>query len=299
MKVKQSIYTTFSHYFEFRGLEQVSCLFCHSENRRLISKEDVFSVCECLDCGLVYVNPQPSDDDIQRFYDAMYETQPQTFPKERSSRYVEKHIARTLQQLMPQGGDLLEIGCGFGFLLERLANTRWRCSAIEPATLAVEHVRENLPFVNIKRGDIYSVEIAPESQDCVVAIAVLEHLKDPRRALQKMLSCLRPGGILVVQVPYVSPYLKMKKVLPFIPIYMEAPRHLIDFSPGTLRLFFEELGICDIGCDVARPYCTPDLALEVVTWAVKIPAILLHKLTYGRWIYPFAGAFVMWGRKSR
>jgi SAM-dependent methyltransferase len=61
-----------------------------------------------------------------------------------------------------------------------------------------------------KRGpdivtDVLSTPFAPESFDVVVMAEVLEHLQDPLKAVAHLHSLLRPGGQIIVSVPFMFP----------------------------------------------------------------------------------------------
>lgn len=70
-KVKRSFYNTFDHPFRLEKLEPVVCDFCRSGTYRLVTKELGFEVRECRGCGMVYVSPQPAQEELGDFYEAM------------------------------------------------------------------------------------------------------------------------------------------------------------------------------------------------------------------------------------
>ncbi|MEX2016669.1 MAG: hypothetical protein WD873_08495, partial [Candidatus Hydrogenedentales bacterium] len=115
--------------------------------------------------------------------------------------------------------------------------------------------------------------------------------------LAKMARWLKPGGVLIVHVPYNAPYIRLKRWLPMLPVHFEAPRHLFDFSPGVLRRYFREQGFGEIDTEIGRPYSAKGRIGEALIWGVKAPGFVLHALSGGRYVYPFAGAVVCHGRK--
>lgn len=93
---------------------------------------------------------------------------------------------------------LVDVGCGTGGFLD-LARRRHgaRCSGVEldPA-LAARAGRRGL---DVTTGDFGH---GPQGEfDVVTMFQVLEHLPDPRAALSRAFSLLRPGGVLCVEVP--------------------------------------------------------------------------------------------------
>ncbi len=298
MEVKRSFFTTFNHSFSLEHTEEVNCNLCGSDKFNLLATELSFDIRECTNCGLVYVNPQPTREELPKFYAGMYTTDAEEEVRARSLGAVERHLRKVLIRRRPNGGRLLEIGCGYGPLLKRIEDLPWELSAIDVSETAVQYVRRNVPKASVEVGVLEDVEFPPASQDCIVLVAVMEHMKDPRAAFERLTSWLAPGGLLIVQVPYVTPYFKLKKWLPWLPIHFEAPRHLFDFSPKTLPRYFEQAGLTDIEVEVARPYSSSSALAALMLWGIKLPGIALCRLTRGRYIYPFSAAIVVHASKK-
>ncbi|MCP4638907.1 MAG: class I SAM-dependent methyltransferase [bacterium] len=299
MQVKRSFYTTMAHPFEIEHLEDVDCNLCGSDQFSVIGEELSFRIRQCSDCGLVYVNPQPAADELPKFYADMYPDDDEATVASRSLGAVEKHLSALVQRLRPTPCRLLEVGCGYGELLSRFKDTGWDLTGLEMSEIAADHAQRLLPEATILQQGIEDASFPAGSQDCLMAIAVLEHVKDPRAVLTRLTEWLAPDGTLVLQVPYVAAYIRLKRWISAIPIHFEAPRHLFDFSPTTLTRYLSELGYEDIRVDVARPYASPSHLGALLIWGVKLPGLLLHALTGGRYVYPYAGAFVIHATKPR
>lgn len=55
-------------------------------------------------------------------------------------------------------------------------------------------------------GDVMDLPIAENVYDSVLCLAVLEHVPRPWDAMREMRRVLKPGGTLVLYVPFLSPY---------------------------------------------------------------------------------------------
>jgi SAM-dependent methyltransferase len=298
MEVKKSFYTTVDHRFEIGNLEDVACNLCGCGRYRLTATELDFEIRTCSECGLVYVSPQPCADELPAFYAGMYADRETETVAARSLGHVERHLRSIVNRRHPKGGRLLDIGCGYGRFLGSLADSNWELTGTEISETAIAHVAGSVPSATVHRGLIEDVDFGAGSFDAITMIAVLEHVKDPKATLVRVAQWLAPGGLLLVQVPYIAPFIRMKRVLPFVPIHFEAPRHLYDFSPRTLPRYFRETGLADVRVDIARPYSSVGKLGELLIWGVKAPGLLLHALTGGRYIYPFASAIVVHGVKA-
>ncbi len=293
--IKRSFYTSFDHKVILERCEPVDCDFCGSSERTPIIVENDFNVVTCARCGLVYVTPQPIAEDLPAFYENMYSGQSEEDEAASTLGFVERHLTRLIQRERPAGGDFLEIGCGYGKFLRAMQPLPWRLTGLEISQTAIDKARTFAPNAAIIQGEVYTAEFEPASFDCITLIAVFEHLKQPRLAIERMLKWLRPGGLLIIQVPYAAPYVRLKRYLPWLPIYFEAPRHLFDFSPNVLRSYYRAAGLEEVQVEIARPYTSPSKIGTWLIWGIKIPGLVLYALTGRRYIYPFAAASVAYG----
>jgi SAM-dependent methyltransferase len=55
-------------------------------------------------------------------------------------------------------------------------------------------------------GDIHEMPIEDNSFDCVFCTGTLEHVRDPRRAVEEIYRVLKPGGIVHIDVPFIQGY---------------------------------------------------------------------------------------------
>ena len=295
LDIKQSFYTSFHHRVILERCEPVDCDFCGSPARSPIIVENDFNVVTCSQCGLVYVTPQPIAEDLPAFYENMYSDQSEQEEANSTLGFVERHLTKLIARERPKGGDFLEIGCGYGKFLRAMQSLPWNLTGLEISQTAIDKARQIAPKATILQGEVYTAEFDPQRFDCICLIAVFEHLKQPRAAIERIVKWLKPGGLLIIQVPYAAPYVRLKRFLPWLPIYFEAPRHLFDFSPKLLRGYFALAGLHNTHVEIARPYTSPSKLGSWLIWGVKLPGLLLYALTGGRYIYPFAAASVAYG----
>jgi SAM-dependent methyltransferase len=107
---------------------------------------------------------------------------------------------RAIGRLAP--GDLLEVGCGAGALLDELSHGGWRAIGIDSS----ERARQVAQAIAAATGGKQRVLAAAEPDwsarfDLICALEVLEHIEDDRRAMRQWADWLRPGGRLLISVP--------------------------------------------------------------------------------------------------
>lgn len=99
-------------------------------------------------------------------------------------------------------GDVLEVGCGVGsftrlFVEQGKFDTMHCVDISEPA---IEHIKKK-DFARGLRIDCMDLMDVEGSYDFIVCMNVMEHVEDDRSFFSKLLSLLRPGGVLFHLVP--------------------------------------------------------------------------------------------------
>jgi SAM-dependent methyltransferase len=120
-------------------------------------------------------------------------------------RSLHAHVRRELTAVI--GGSeaaVLDAGCGTGGLIARLrtAEPGWKWSGIDVVPLACDLTRKRCgPGVKIQEASITALPFADESFDAVVTVDVICQVDHPAVALGEFFRVLRPGGVVVINVP--------------------------------------------------------------------------------------------------
>ncbi len=110
--------------------------------------------------------------------------------------------------LPPFAGRILEIGCGTGATLSFL-KAAGRCSWVGGVELApAAHAVAADHLDRTWCGNIETLELGlPEGDlDAVLCLDVLEHLTDPWSTVARLVSLLKPGGVLIASIPNIRYY---------------------------------------------------------------------------------------------
>ena len=97
-------------------------------------------------------------------------------------------------------GDALDVGCGEGLLVQRLAPLFTTVTGIDPDPDAVARTRDRLrgaPGATVALSSFADFDVADGRFDLIAFVATLHHM-DLHPALAKAARLLRPGGRLVV-----------------------------------------------------------------------------------------------------
>lgn len=117
-----------------------------------------------------------------------------------TQEYAARRVA-TLQAVEPRSGQtILEVGCGGGLFLCKLAKAvapTGRVCGIDLSEQQLRAARANcagLSNVEIQAGSALSLPYPSSSFDAVVSIQVLEYIDDVQDALRETHRVLKPGG---------------------------------------------------------------------------------------------------------
>lgn len=91
-------------------------------------------------------------------------------------------------------------GCGEGFILHELNLARQikSCSAIDLDENEAKDASRNLPFCDVRQGNIYEIPFQDNSFDLVICSEVLEHLENPGKGLLELYRVCRKYTLLSV-----------------------------------------------------------------------------------------------------
>jgi 2-polyprenyl-3-methyl-5-hydroxy-6-metoxy-1,4-benzoquinol methylase len=100
---------------------------------------------------------------------------------------------------------VLDFGCGSGVMLPYLSQISSQVTAMDVDLLPLERVQAYIPLaknVEVKDAGKNNISDLPaNSFDLVIALDVLEHVKDLPHTLRELLALLKPGGQLIVSGP--------------------------------------------------------------------------------------------------
>lgn len=210
-----------------------------------------FHIYRCESCGMGFLNPPPSSallEEIYRFSGHGL-TEPTTlgilleaetsFP----NATVDAHrLASRLAELVSPTAPAmtaLDVGSGFGFFTKALRDVGFKTTSINPGEY------ENLVFRELN-GDLpvvcYLEDFETDNRfDAILMSQVLEHIVDPRNAIKKIRTLLKPGGVVACAVP------NFRSVLVSIlgtrdNSCLWVPEHVNYFTEDGLRTTFENTG---------------------------------------------------------
>jgi 2-polyprenyl-3-methyl-5-hydroxy-6-metoxy-1,4-benzoquinol methylase len=207
-----------------------------------IAKKHRVVICE--NCGLVFLNPQHSEEDYDRFYS----NQPTSPVK--SADYIKQNYNNIkkltdLRDFILANADrsaisglpkLLDIGCGHGAFLYCFKDSGFELFGLEPGEGAAKFAREELGL-KIYESMLDDNSLPSEEFDIITALALIEHVNDPLDALKKIRRLLRPGGYLFLTTPDFKTMVLRRGISNFFKFV-----HTFYFTETTLGSLMEQAG---------------------------------------------------------
>jgi 2-polyprenyl-3-methyl-5-hydroxy-6-metoxy-1,4-benzoquinol methylase len=229
------------------------CSICAATQGFLLTRFDNFFRPQithlCAICGTAYTDPLPSPQAFAEYHRAAYRKQYKGQPEapfrlQRIQKVNQNRFEFLKQQLpLPHTGYYLDIGCGYGYLVETFARIGWTARGFDPDPRVIAHAQTRLQSTStqahIETGTFHTTHHTPESYQLITAFHVLEHLPNP---LDALLSCHRwliPGGHLLIEVPNLITHAHS-----FHSRFHRA--HVVHFYEPTLSHTLEKLGFKNI-----------------------------------------------------
>ncbi len=163
--------------------------------------------------------------------------------KKHSNNPIARDIARStagiVSSVLPNGSTILDIGCGSGLLVDRLARMGYRASGLDWSEPAIQFAREHYQGDYILANAENTLKVA-RLWDCAVASHILEHLENPHKFLQSVKGVLTEDGYLVVAVPNLD-WWDLKSVYRSVSTIFD-PEHVVGYSVKGLRKVLEGNG---------------------------------------------------------
>jgi SAM-dependent methyltransferase len=235
--------------------------------RRLPDRKH-YQIVKCLGCGLVRSNPITDS----KLLEKLYQKSILTYDNE-ITNLVDTYFEnlKPILKKLPKNANILEIGCGNGFILEKIYQSGYKnVFGIEPSTDAVSKASKNIKnkiTINMFKNNLF-----PKNKfDLIFLFQTLDHIPNPNEFIKECYRISNQGGYFLAFNHNVESFTAkiLKEKSPIIDI-----EHTVLYSPQTAKTIFEKNGY-----HVNQVYSPANiLSLKHLFWLFPMPKSFKHKI---------------------
>lgn len=272
--------------FEIKTRACPLCSLCGAQGKelyggmgdRLFDAPGVWNIKKCLNsaCGLLWLDPMPVEEDIDKAYNNYYTHQSDLPDRKpglftlmyRAARkgywafrfgYPDTGLCRLLVPLIylypgarmhanytiafqraPESvGRLLEVGFGSDSMLKQMSSLGWDAQGIDVNPVAVENARKR--GLKVSLGNLQSQSFPESCFDVIVLIHVVEHVHLPLELLRECYRVLRSGGEMIIATPNAASL--GHRLFRDAWLHLDPPRHLHLFNGQNMKKIAEASGL--------------------------------------------------------
>ena len=234
--------------------------------------QNVSNIVRCRDCGLNYLNPQPTQEELAKYYPKDYYSFIESDASKRLSvsdalRYKlirsaivgyfgkdqESHSSKTFYTKFLRHrfggapeylkkGRILDVGCGDGFFLSIVKEIGWDVFGVEINKEAAD--KANKRGLNVFCGNLEDAGYAENYFDVIRLSHSFEHFTTPYDTLSYACKILKHKGKLIISVPNFDSF--SSRIFSRNWAGLDVPRHLFFFTASSMRKMLESAGLVDI-----------------------------------------------------
>jgi len=112
-------------------------------------------------------------------------------------------IVSALKASLPEGAEVLDVGCGNGVISRSLGAQGFNVRGIDVSEKTIEKAKVLNTFPNVRFEVVSAEQLVADGHryHAVICSEVLEHLNDPGKLLRVLHQSLTDDGVLIVTVP--------------------------------------------------------------------------------------------------
>jgi SAM-dependent methyltransferase len=218
-------------------------------DRHYMQQHQSYDVDECQDCGLLFLNPMISEEELHNLYpkdDYYAYTEIKPFNIETKKGFVQKIKSLIINTSTQdpyfeniQECSVLDVGCGSGEKLAFFKQQGWqKVQGVEIDKHSCEIGKAN--GIDIFNGTLIEAAFPDNSFDYVRSNHSFEHIINNKAVLREMFRVCKPGGKVFLGVPNTASlnFRIFKKYWYFLGI----PFHPFGYNPKNLKILLRKTG---------------------------------------------------------
>lgn len=260
-----------------------ACPLCGSLAQEVLRSNGQKSLKKCRSCRVFYIVPAPTLKESMAYFSEGFVISPFL-----NREAVAERVAHSIQKCL-KAGRILDVGCGEGHFLSRFFQAGgWETWGVElsksAATLAANQ------GINVYTGDTHSAHFPSAFFDVVTVLDAFYYFHDPLGELKEFKRILKPGGLLVVELPQAGP--RLWRLTTPLGRFLSAGKeslfdtndHLFFYEPESLSRILNEGGFRAVRILPLRGNCQKNAMKDFLYRLYGIMSKTLWKLSGARLI---------------
>jgi len=264
-------------------MEQIACNLCRSTKLKsfqqasyhlnLISPLDVK---QCEGCGFIFMSPRPDEQERSELFSGKVPVILEPYSKAEANygAVTQSRLPffreRILQLINESGKEpssirFLDIGASSGYMVQAASEAGVQAEGIEPSASGVAAARER--GITLMLGTAENLPYADNTFDIVHSHHVFEHVADPMKAAQEAYRVLKPGGLVLIEVPNQFGNIRFWRDVLFNRVHqrkrdIRSIHHLSFFSRKAMHKLLSQAGFSSI--HILSKYTLTPRGLQVI-----------------------------------
>jgi len=220
-----------------------SCPICGNSELKFIYKRDFsdkgisfissYDVVSCKVCGFVFASEIPTQNKFNTYYsiNSKYEFKSNSYIAPQTFKDHAKAVVDFIIPNIPNKNiDILDIGCSTGTLLNEFKSRGYNnLLGIDPSDCCAKATKELYDIDAV--GSTISSYKSDRKFDLITLVAVVEHIVDLKKSLKKVISLLKPNGMLFMDIPDIELFHKHI----YGPFHQFHTEHINYFSSNSIK----------------------------------------------------------------
>ncbi len=191
------------------------CQVCDCKNYTNYDENNGTILVECSECGFIWLNPLPIQEDIEKLYNNAYQNVSSSyFSKVRKKMNRSKRRSKFLEKFILKKNNIkfLDIGSNGGFMVEAARLRGHEATGIEIDPYSIKYARQHYTKNVFFEGNLeaYYDKNSEKKFDIIYCSEVIEHLVDINKFIMLIKKLLDTNGIVFLTTPDIKHWRRPK-----------------------------------------------------------------------------------------